>query len=170
MKQASNIAVLVLLALAIVTAGPARAADAEEADAEPRYRCSSELGVCLDWMATHYGKRGWAGLQLDRSDGQYTVIEIHDGSPAQKAKVRPGDILVAINGVDFIEENNEKLVAIQDKMKPGAQFTYTVKRNGKRRNVDVVLIGMPFEVVAQMVGMHLLTDHVDIDVAFSAED
>jgi len=165
MKQPSNILTPLLLALALVTIAPAVAEEKE-----PEYRCSAELGVCLDWMAAHYANRGWAGLQLDRSDGHFTVTEVHDGSPAQKAKVRSGDILVALNGINFVEENNEKLVALQDKMTPGAQFTYTVKRDGKRRNIDVVLVEMPFEIVAQQVGMHLLTDHVDIRLALPAED
>ena len=77
---------------------------------------------------------------------------------------------MAINGVEFVEENEQKLVALQGEMKPGVQFTYTLKRKGKRHNVEVVLVEMPIEVVALQVGMHLLTDHVDIKIAFSRED
>ena len=169
MKHYAIIAVLILLALSAATPG-APATEPEQSKDEPQYRCSYELHACLDWMAEHYGKRGWAGMQLDTSDGLYTVTEIHERSPAEKADVRAGDILVAINGVEFSEENEQKLVALQGKMKPGAQFTYTLKRKGKRRNVEVVLVEMPIEVIAQQVGMHLLTDHVDVKIAFSRED
>lgn len=173
MKHYATISVLVLLAFSAFMAGPAVAAaedEAEEHKDEPQYRCSYELHACLDWMAEHYGKRGWAGMQLDTDGDVYTVTEVYEGSPAEKVKVRPGDILVALNGVEFVEENEQKLVALQDEMKPGARFTYTLKRKGKRRNVEVVLVEMPFEVIARQVGMHLLTDHVDVKIAFSRED
>ncbi len=169
MKRYTTLAALILLTLAAATTGSA-AGEAEENKDEPQYRCSYELNVCLDWMAKHYSTRGWAGMQLDTSDHVYTVTEVHAGSPAAKAKVRPGDMLVAFNGVEFLEENDEKLAALQRKMKPGVQFTYTLKRRGKRRNVEVVLVKMPFEVVAQQAGMHLLTDHLEPDRAFSRED
>lgn len=173
MKHYATIVVLILLAFGAATTAPAAAEaepQAKEDKDEPQYRCSYELHTCLDWMAKNYSNRGWAGMQLDASDYVYTVTEIHPGSPAAKANVRPGDVLVAINGVEFIEENSEKLAALQSEMKPGAQFTYTLKRKGKRRNVEVVLVEMPFEVVAHQVGMHLLTDHLDGDLAFSADD
>jgi len=172
MKHYATIAVLILLAFSAAMTGPAAAETEATADEknEPQYACSYELQVCLDWMAKNYSDRGWAGMQLDVTDNVYTVTEVHTGSPAARARVRPGDVLVAVNGVEFIEENNEKLAALQGKMKPGAQFTYTLKRGGKRRNVEVVLVEMPFEVVAHQVGVHLLTDHLDVDRAFSAED
>ena len=168
MKRYATITALILLAFGAATTGPA-AAEAEE-NSEPHYRCSYELQVCLDWMAKSYSNRGWAGMQLEVNDYVYKVTGVEPGSPAAKAKVRPGDVLVAINGVEFVEENNEKLVALQSEMQPGAQFTYTLKRDGKRRNVEVVLVGMPFDVVAQQVGMHLLTDHLDVDLAFAADE
>jgi predicted metalloprotease with PDZ domain len=168
MKRYATITALILLAFGAATTGPA-AAEAEE-NSEPHYRCSYELQVCLDWMAKSYSNRGWAGMQLEVNDYVYKVTGVEPGSPAAKAKVRPGDLLVAVNGIEFKEENGEKLAALQSKMKPGAQFTYTLKRNGKRRNVEVVLIEMPLEVVAHQIGMHLLTDHLEADLAYSAED
>ena len=138
--------------------------DAAQAD-EPRYRCSAELQACLDWMAKHYNGRGWAGMQLDADGMTYTVTSVLPGTPADEADIRPGDVLVAVNGVDFLEENTEKLLVFQKQMKPGAQFTYTIKRDGRRRNVNFVLVEMPMDVIALMVGTHLLNDHVDIELA-----
>ena len=172
MKHYATIAMLVLLAFSAATGLAAAETEdtAEETTDEPQYGCSYELHACLDWFAEEYASRGWAGMQLDVNDHVYTVTEVQAGSPAAKAKVRPGDVLVAFNGVEFLEENDEKLAALQRKMKPGVQFTYTLKRGGKRRNVEVVLVQMPFEVVAQQAGMHLLTDHLEPDRAFSREN
>ena len=158
MKKFATLAALALLILGSTIAG-----ETEQTQKEPRYGCSEELEVCLDWMAEHYANRGWAGMQLDSNDYVFTVTEVHRGSPAAKAKVRPGDVLVAVNGIEFAEENREKLIGMQGEMKPGEKFTYTLKRDGKRHNVECVLVEMPFEVVALQVGMHLFTDHVDLD-------
>jgi S1-C subfamily serine protease len=173
MRHPNTRLALVLLALFALSAGAATVAADDKTDEvkeEPRYGCSYELQACLDWMAESFGKRGWAGMQLDGSDGTFKVTGVHAGSPAERAKVRVGDWLVAVNGVEYLEENNEKLVALQKEMKPGAHFTYTLKRGGKRRNVEVVLVEMPIDVIAVQVGMHLLTDHVDAKLAFSADD
>jgi predicted metalloprotease with PDZ domain len=153
----------------LLSAAPAALAD-EPAEAEPDYTCSHPLNSCLDWMAKHYGSRGWAGMQLDVEGMTYTVTGVHEGSPAQKGGIKAGDILVAVNGVDYAEENEEKLLAIQQTMKPGVQFTYTVKRRGKRRNVECVLVEMPVDVVAQQVGMHLITGHLDPDRVFAEDE
>ena len=121
MKRYTTLAALILLTLAAATTGSA-AGEAEENKDEPQYRCSYELHVCLDWMAKNLSKRGWAGMQLEVDEYVYTVTEVHAGSPAARAKVRAGDVLVAVNGVEFREENNEKLVALQGEMQPGTQF------------------------------------------------
>ena len=169
MIRFTSIAAVLLLLLALAPALLAEETD-ESGDAdEPSYRCPAELQACLDWMATNYSDRGWAGMQLDVDGMVYTVTEVHEGSPAGKAGIRPGDRLIAVNGVEFTDENREKLIELQQQMKSGARFTYTLKRDGKRRNVDFVLVAMPFDVIARMVGMHLLTDHVDLELALNQE-
>ena len=164
-----TIAVAFLMLLAPAPALAAVESQEHRESDEPRYGCSAELQVCLDWMAKYYIDRGWAGMQLDVDGVVYTVTQVHKGSPAAKAGIKPGDLLVAVNGVEFGDEKREQLIEMQQQMKPGTQFTYTVKRKGKRRNVDFVLVEMPLDVAAQMVGMHLLTDHVDLNLALNSE-
>jgi predicted metalloprotease with PDZ domain len=165
MRRFAPIALAALLLLLPVS--PLFAAEEPEAEnAKPGYRCEWELEDCLNWMAKHYGERGWAGMQLDIEGFRYTVTGIQEGSPAQKGGIQAGDLLVAVNGVEISEENQDKLLKIRDKMLPGAQFTYTIKRKGKRRNIECVLVAMPVEVAAEQIGMHLLIGHLEPDLAF----
>ena len=44
---------------------------------------------------------GWVGVELriDEKQGTHTIEKVIPGSPAESAGIRPGDLLVAINGV-----------------------------------------------------------------------
>jgi len=48
---------------------------------------------------------------------------------------------------------------------PGAEITYTVKRGGKSKELDVTLAGIPDAVMAQWVGKHMADDHAEIQIA-----
>jgi len=130
--------------------------------AQERERCDADLESCLNWMAKFYANRGWSGLELD--DSTYVISGLFPGSPAASSGIQVGDQLVAVNGLDISDTNNiEQLMELQQQMTPGATRTYTLKRDGKRRNYDFKLVAMPFETVARMVGMHLLTDHTMLE-------
>ena len=132
------------------------------------YKCTAPTQECLDKMAANLMKRGWLGIFGDeiRENGTMymKIIEVVPGSPAEKADIRPGDILVAINGVDLIESNKEKLYTIQKKNKPGVEFRYTVLRNKHRVYKRARLESMPYEVIVRAVGAHML-EHSNVDMA-----
>ena len=121
--------------------------------------------ACLNAMAAKFKGRGWAGVSLDWSEGMLAIKEVHKGTPAEKAGVKPGDVLVAINGIEYAEENYAKIGEFESQMKPGKTFTYTISHKGKKRDVTVTLAEMPMEVVAAMVGAHLVTDHAVVEIA-----
>jgi len=43
------------------------------------------------------------GLELDRGDGQLRVISPLAGSPSERAQIRSGDVIVAVDGVDIAQ-------------------------------------------------------------------
>lgn len=53
-------------------------------------------------------QRDRLGLQLERDGGRYVVIHVAEGSPAQHAGYREGDIVTAINGVPIAEAYPQK--------------------------------------------------------------
>jgi predicted metalloprotease with PDZ domain len=146
---------LLFLTAAIVT--PAFAGEGES--------CDHEAQVCLNYMAQHLEGRGWAGVDLDESGEAITVTAVFDGTPAEKAGVKIGDQLVAVNGIRISEENEEKVHALMGEMTPGKTFDYTLSRNGRERNISIMLAEMPDEAKYKIIGRHMLQGHSTVEVA-----
>ena len=168
MKKTFVIAMIVGLTLVVL---PAIAGDSHEhaENADYEKKCGADAQACLNWFSDNYKGRGWAGVSLEMSEDGLRVSEVHPGTPAAKAGVKAGDVLVAINGVEYAEENQEKMAKFEKEMIPGKEFTYTIARGGKNKEVSIALAEMPMDVVARMVGMHMLNDHAAVEVA-SADD
>jgi C-terminal processing protease CtpA/Prc len=128
-------------------------------------KCTENTQACLDAMVAKLQHRGWVGIELDKDDhGKLTVTDVIPDSPAQRAGLRDGDVLVALNGVAFGEKNKKELHAVKKEMSVGKTITYTVKRDGYKKQIDVTLGKVPDEVLATWVGEHML-DHAVIEVA-----
>ncbi len=148
MKKIALIAGLVVLT---ATALPALAGE-----------CSHETQTCLNYLAQNMGKRGWAGVDLNEETME--VTDVFPDTPAARAGVKTGDVLVAINGVRLNDGNEEALHELWGQMKPGKTFDYTVTRRGKEKEIRLTLAAMPEEAIARIVGEHML-DHAEIEVA-----
>lgn len=90
------------------------------------------------------GKYGGIG-SLVRPAGDFVVIsEVYKGFPADKAGIKPGDILKTVDGVSLKGLSTEKVSEIL-KGNPGTEINVIVERNGK--NTDYSLkrekISMP---------------------------
>ena len=79
----------------------------------------------------------YLGLSIDPKPGGLVVAHVDDKSPAKKAGVKEGDVLVAWDGAALPDANafNERL----SKGKPGDKLELTVERKGKRLKLPVVL-------------------------------
>ncbi|NPV13474.1 Do family serine endopeptidase [candidate division WOR-3 bacterium] len=81
-------------------------------------------------------------LKLDDTTG-VLISEVVANTPAEKAGLKPGDVIVAINGESFAGvEGFRKLIA---EFKPGTEVVLTVIRNGKRMTKRAVLTEFPEE-------------------------
>ena len=153
MRKSIGLSLCLLLALAV---GAALAGEG---------KCEHDAQACLNYLAKAYKDKGWAGVEMDESGGSPAVTKVHPGTPAAKANVKIGDVLVAVNGLRLGEENKEALRELWGEMKAGRTFTYTVERDGKERDLKLTLIPMSQEVLAAMVGRHMLEDHATVEVA-----
>jgi S1-C subfamily serine protease len=144
------------LALAAALAVPAAAG-------EKGKRCEMDAQACLTKMAAALKERGWVGIEMDDEQGRPTVTRVVPGSPAESAGLRKGDVLVALNGTAFREDNEATLKSAHKAFTPGGKATYTVLRDGRERPVEVTLGKLPQEVLAQWVGAHMLESHVRAD-------
>lgn len=129
------------------------------------YKCDASTQDCLDQMAANLQKKGWVGIKLDETDdGRLQVTEVIAESPAVTAGFKSGDILVALDGIEFAEENHEAMMEAKKAHHPGSKVTYTVERNGKARDLNVKLAKVPQDVLAQWIGGHML-QHADVEIA-----
>lgn len=86
-------------------------------------------------------KQGFLGVGLtDRTDGgQGAVIaNVEDGSPAAKAGIKEGDVVVAINGRP-IAGRTGMIAAVRD-AQPGDEITIKVERGGKTVTLSATLV------------------------------
>ena len=126
---------------------------------EKSSKCPHTTQECLDYMATKLRDRGWVGIsyEMDDTRGGLDVRRVIASSPAQKAGILEGDLILSLNGVRFAgEANQDAMKKNADLMKPGNTITYRLLRNGKELDVKVTLAPMPDDVLAQLVGMHML--------------
>ena len=97
--------------------------------------------------------------EWDEAASAFKVESFLEGSGAEAAGVRAGDLLVAVNGIAL--GDGEATKADAGNRAPGSTASITVVRDGKKMNMDVTLIGMSEQQVAIYVGQHML-DHAVI--------
>jgi len=129
-------------------------------------KCTASTQDCLNQMAKNLENKGWVGIEMENEGGddRMVVTKVVEGSPAEKAGFKPGDVLVAVNGIAFSDENEKKIKNAQHAMVPGADFTYTVARRGSKVDLNVELGQIPDNVKAQWIGGHMM-DHADVKMA-----
>lgn len=93
--------------------------------------------------------RGWIGVSYEILTAQEgarirtmsLVTDVMDGSPAAGAGIRPGDILVSINGKDWEDQFGQGAPALR----PGDAVRLVLERDGRRREVRLVAGTRPAE-------------------------
>jgi carboxyl-terminal processing protease len=78
------------------------------------------------------GKFGGLGIEITEQHGVPKVISPIDGTPAAKAGLEPGDLIVAINGDPTNGVGLNKIVRTL-RGKPGSKVTITILRGTKKR-------------------------------------
>jgi carboxyl-terminal processing protease len=82
------------------------------------------------------GKYGGIGSMV-RNNGDYTIIsEVYKDFPADKAGIKPGDLLKKVDGVTLKGLSTDK---VSDKLKgkPGTDISLTIERNGKEMDYQL---------------------------------
>lgn len=120
-------------------------------------KCPMPLQECIERMSSSLKTSGWVGIEYDDAlaDGGYRIVTVVPASPAEKAGLRPGDFLYALNGVPFAKDNRAELAKARKEWKPGQSVTYTIKREGVDREIQLTLAPMPADVMARWIGEHM---------------
>ena len=96
--------------------------------------------------------RGWVGVSFETLDpasarelglnrGAARIVRLYNGGPAQRAGIRPGDILLAIDETE-VTSDREALLRVAGSA-PGAKLTLQLQRGTQRGEVEVDVIEAP---------------------------
>jgi serine protease Do len=108
--------------------------------------------VLPELMEKGHVERGKLGLTFQRvspdlakalgleSPSGALVAEIEPGGPAERAGIRPGDVIVAVEGVPI--RHADELARQVARRKPGSPLSVTVLRDGKRFELHATLTAM----------------------------
>ncbi|MCD4752753.1 MAG: S41 family peptidase [Anaerolineaceae bacterium] len=78
------------------------------------------------------------GAWVDTSGDYITIINPMEGSPAENAGVKPGDLIIAIDGVDL--SDTDPSAALQMILGPaGTEVILTVEREGEEDPIDIAI-------------------------------
>jgi predicted metalloprotease with PDZ domain len=138
------------------------------ADKKP---CGEDADLCVTKMLEKIRQKGWIGIELDwpEEGGPPTVTRVLPDSPAEAAGLAAGDVLLAMNGLAYSDENAKQVKKAYYKLVPGDTLVYTVGRGGSEREVEVLLAHVPDAVAAQWIGNHVIQHHAHAEEGTETE-
>lgn len=89
------------------------------------------------------------GAQHIRFFAYQDIVSVDPGSPAERAGIMPGDIVVAYNGVDLL--NHE--FNLGDMLVPKKRLDMTVKRDGEVKDYALTVANVPEDIVRRRAEM-----------------
>ena len=92
--------------------------------------------------------RGWLGIGLkkvkmenDEQKSRLAVVSMSENSPAEKAGLKVGDILLAVGGLKL---GNPRIFSLQiSETKPDTELPITVLRDGEEQKLSVKVVALP---------------------------
>ncbi len=88
-------------------------------------------------------ERGWLGVSVDDRDDGVTIASLDRNGPAGKSGIRPGDVVIAING-DHIDSSRGLIRAVAG-VAPGNSVRVTIRRQGREMDISVNVGRRPTE-------------------------
>ena len=106
----------------------------------------------------------WSGAWFERtSSGEVTVADVAKNSPAAKAGLKPGDVVVAVNGYDLSDSEARATCASKAACTVGSTVSYKVQRGAKTKSFTLKLEKMPANATE-----HFASRQADFDPALAA--
>ncbi|AAC06952.1 S41 family peptidase [Aquifex aeolicus] len=92
-----------------------------------------------EFLSETEGEFGGVGIEITMENGRPVVVSPIEGTPAWKAGIRPGDIIIAVDGEDTF---NMSLMEVVKKIrgKPGTKVKLTILRKGEGKPIEVTLV------------------------------
>lgn len=113
--------------------------------------CASKTG---DWQA-HWQKKeamlrkvAWDGINVDMETGKMIVKDFDQDAPGQKAGIRAGDVLAALDGKSLEDLTGQQLWEVMKTIEIGQTVTYGVIRDGHTKKIKVTMAPVPESIIA----------------------
>jgi serine protease Do len=90
-------------------------------------------------------EKGWLGVQVKLEDGKIVVMAALPDSPAEKAKLKEGDIITKVG--DNEPGDLQTFVQGIGNHKPGEKVKLTILRDGKEMKIEVELGKRPADLM-----------------------
>lgn len=94
---------------------------------DDRFSAYFDAGEYAKFKEVSDARFSGVGLAIQRVDDGLRVVQVYDGSPAKKAGLRVGDVILAANGTKLAGKPEESATGLI-KGEPGTQVTLRVKR------------------------------------------
>ncbi len=89
-----------------------------------------------DFQEVTQGQFSGVGMTVEETDKGLRVMTVYDGSPADKGGLKPGDVVIAVNGRSIAGASSEASTA-RIKGPAGTSVTLTVKSGKREREVKL---------------------------------
>ncbi len=141
-KLTASAAAVLALALAVPAfAGGAHCSGTKDASA------MANKSSCSDKASA---SNAWAGAWLERSSsGKLTVADVAKNSPAHRAGIKSGDVVLAVNGYDLADKKSREACAASAECNVGSAVTYKVQRGNSVKKMKVTLEKMPADAASR---------------------
>ena len=111
-------------------------------------------------LKTKYAEKAWLGADFEKNDAGYKVVKaVYENSPAEQAGFRKGDILVAVEGIEYTKANKKALKAAWAGIKPGSEVDYVIKREGSKVELVATMDHVPQKLQAKWIAEHMENYH-----------
>ena len=129
-------------------------------------KCTASGEECVTAMKTKLANKPWLGIEYDKVDsGRWSVKKVFPNSPAEQAGFQAGDILIAMQGVDYSKDNKTAIKAVYADLAPGSDVNYVVKRNGSKVKLDATLAHVPSDLQKKWLAEYIQQNHPELQVA-----
>lgn len=91
------------------------------------------------------------GVTVKNENGRILISDVQNNSPAKKGGILSGDILVKVNGTEYMGSQMSEAVSEIKKHSVGQSLTITVEREGSLRDFTIVIEEIKLELVSSKI-------------------
>ncbi|MFN7014435.1 MAG: S41 family peptidase, partial [Bacteroidia bacterium] len=91
------------------------------------------------------GEYGGIGAIIRQKDDYIVIVEPYEGSPAQKADIRAGDVIIEVNGKNIKGKNSSDVSKIL-KGQANSEVTLLIEREGEKNRIEKKLMRQEIKV------------------------